>query len=224
MNRRYVIWMIVAVVSGAAIATITRNREPRRASAGLGEEVDPSLERLNGELARRRGATPPAPVRLTPAKAIVENPTSFDYDPVLLSAIRELPVRDIYGAEPRNDEFAVEREAAITAILGADLAEFFPDAVIRAVDCRTSSCVVTIDGPAVQWKQIYSLIQHPSLGLVQNPGHAPTDDPSVVEVSLGILFSKDLRDHTTYAEWYRKNRAEQLPALRELGLWPPRAE
>lgn len=218
------LWAILAVVAGVTAAAIVHGQRGR--SRATAENAGPAseIERLNQQLSAGRHGTSSAPIVATTKKAVEQNPLSPEYDPVLVSAVYERHVRELYEDEPRTEPFASEREAFLQSIVGADLEKYFPAAGVAGVECRTSSCVIRLEVPASQWKNFHQFIQHPSLGEAINPGHRKTSDPEVDEVSLAVLFTKDQRVQSTYEAWYRKTREEQLPALRELGMWPTEPE
>jgi hypothetical protein len=149
---------------------------------------------------------------------VEEDPTAPDYNPVMLARLLERPSREVFAAEPRDDAWAADFEAALWSLVDADLAEDVPQASVEAIECRTSSCRVVVSAPASELDLASSYVQSfVPVGQRVSVASGDVADGRGELVFHGLL-PPELRDPEHFSDWqreYRKSREDALARFRE---------
>jgi len=194
-----------------------RNGAGRGASAGGGAMVgdDPrDHSQTGGERSRPPGTRV---LRMSNKPAVKWDPGAGDYDPVTYALLDAEPA-ELFASEARDSVWAPAVERRIVAQLDRDLAILFPDAEVDSVECRTSSCAVSVVADPEQIDAIGEYLVAPPLGSVSSNTRQLLEDGRS-ELTVHVLMARSYRDD--YASWHARERGVVLDRLQELqGLEP----
>jgi hypothetical protein len=142
------------------------------------------------------------------------DPTSKDYDPMTLVRAMHLTPVEIMNKEPRDSAFAGPREVALRNRITERLRKRLAFDAKVDVDCRTSSCEITLQSTAgagdlnaaVQALDLENLANAMQLGPMERHGDSQTRGTSIT-----MLYSAALRDHAVYDQQLRRHEANDEP-------------
>lgn len=136
------------------------------------------------------------------------DPTSTGYDPSALATRLGMRPLDIFNKEPRMADFAERREEVLRKAVDDRLRRGGLDDVDVAVECRTSSCELTLSGPeGGNLSDALHVIDLRTLGAEAaevgfgRPGEGRRGLRAI------LLFSPALRDHQAFDELLRARGA-----------------
>lgn len=193
--RRYWRWG-VAGVAGALIAYFTTNLAGESAGSATSGTVGKSSS-LGNEL------TPAHARRPTRQPVAVRDPTSDDYNAVVLQRLTEMSVLDVFEAESRKERWANEFETAIDDYVSEAIGELFPDVSVNT-ECKTASCKVSygIEGmEEVELTMFKEYVQaFVPIGTTMSPSLSTSDDGKPVFTTTALILPEML-DHDNYFEF-----------------------
>ena len=158
--------------------------------------------------ARRRELQRPPIVVPRREEGPFDDPASPSYDPTKLVKLKGWSAAELFDHEPRTEHFAARREQFITTQLRRALNEWYPDAVVTEVACRTSSCRFQIEGKVADPRMFARTLQWLGWGgMYQRSYH--TDEKGRTSVYAFIAFRPEEREHSSYEQqfeerWHRK--------------------
>jgi hypothetical protein len=219
---RYALPIAVAGIAMGVLLAYFASRSPLGEAAirqGEGRQARPAGSELGTPSST---AVREAPVRKVTLPAIPGDSTHPDYDPVILRRANNLSTREVFDAEARDDSWAPLFEAKLEGILSEDLPDVLPGCEVEAVECRASSCRVTISGPVEMQDNLMFAFPGPALG---NEGGIGSGDlrylsDDEISVSYTLLMSRENRDPSTYDAWYAAKRADLLERIADEGGLP----
>lgn len=151
---------------------------------------------------------------LDSASTVVQNdPRALDYDPRRLIRIGKR-VDDVFAAEPRLTAWAGARERTLRSEIGKDLSRLVPLATIESVECRSSTCRVTIDAPEAQFEEAAAALNLTGRGTM-SAVRSYSGDQARGTHELFVLFSPEHRPDAAYQAWYDEERRKTLAFLRK---------
>ena len=232
--RRTTRWLLAGAALGAAIALWTtwrtgrsqalENLDDRQARAqDPGVRDDRGAGAAGSGQGRRAPAGRPAlaPPRLQAAAVpvtIQNDPRAPDYDPRNLIRIGR-KADDVIAAEPRLEPWATKREKRLASGIEADLS-LAPGARLEGVECRASSCVVSVLAPVSSREQTQGALTMVSRGDSTSPRMQELGD-GTDRHQLLVLFKPERQSEAAYESWYQKLRERQLSFLRRTPkCWP----
>jgi hypothetical protein len=213
-------WLVAGGVLGMFVVWW---RAGQTTAAGPGQ----SAQRAR-EASLERGTAPPglaAPgsndrTRSTPrfvldraSTAVQNDPRALDYDPRRLIRIGKR-VDDVFAAEPRIAAWAGARERTLRSEIGKDLSHLVPLATIESVECRSSTCRVTIAAPEEQVEEASAALTLTGRGTM-SAVRAYSGDQTRGTHELFVLFSPEHRPDSAYQAWYDEERRRTLAFLRK---------
>ena len=148
---------------------------------------------------------------------VQNDPAAADYDPLKLMTFAK-PVR-IFEAEPRVCEWAASMEVAIERNALAELTVRVPEARLDELECRRSSCKLTIAVPADGPRERILERVGAAMVALQRPmiasmvGFPEPDAAKPWELPVILQFSPDVRERAAYERWYQRDRAAMAAAL-----------
>jgi hypothetical protein len=145
-------------------------------------------------------------VTLKTAGEVPANPAEKGYDPTSILMTRTKSAREIFSAEPRDDPWAGAIEQQIGAQIRADLAARAPAGKLSNLECRTSSCEVTLDGDAGSEDALMMVLQAPLVADTVSFDTADDDRGVQGRVKALIFFTPDHRMPADHSDWYQQNR------------------
>lgn len=226
--RRTTRWLLAGAALGAAIALWTTwwtgrsqahenldDRQARAQDPGA-RDADRGTGAAGSGQGRRAPAGGPAlaPPRLQAAAApvtIQNDPRAPDYDPRNLIRIGR-KADEVIAAEPRLEPWATRREKSLASGIVADLS-LAPGARLEGVECRASSCVVSVLAPVSSRDQTEGALTMVSRGDSTSPRMQELGD-GTDRHQLLVLFKPERRSEAAYETWYQKLRERQLSFLR----------
>jgi hypothetical protein len=160
-----------------------------------------------------RTASPPRFVLDRASTAVQNDPRALDYDPRRLIRIGKR-VDDVFAAEPRITAWAGARERSLRSEIGKDLSRLVPLATIESVECRSSTCRVTIAAPEAQVEEASAALTLTGRGTM-SAVRAYSGDQARGTHELFVLFSPEHRPDAAYQAWYDEERRRTLGFLRK---------
>jgi hypothetical protein len=144
------------------------------------------------------------------------DPSSTDYDPIILNRVMNTSPLELMRKEPRNQAFAGPREAALQERITERLRKRVAFDVNVQANCHTSSCEVLLEGGRGA-EDMDTAIQAIDLSILSETGMvgplASSKNGTQNSIRLIVLFSAALRDHAAYAQLLRQHKEhdESLP-------------
>jgi hypothetical protein len=135
--------MIVAFCCGLGVLAAWIFRVP---SIGL-RGVSSASQGLTGTLPRDQGGQPSIPKLRTGVTWDTPQlvPGQAGYDPTRFVGV--VKPSDVFDQEPRDDKWATAVETRLSAMVQQEVAGIVPDAGRVKIECRTSMCKFTWEGP-----------------------------------------------------------------------------
>lgn len=159
---------------------------------------------------------PQADRPLEPSGDVIGNvdPRSKDYDPITLSRVTRTRPSELLSKEPRDPAFAETRERALRARLAVRLRTRISFETRVDVECRTSSCDVTVQGPASvdDMNAVLDAIDLGALSEVTEIGTTTGEGSSDQRaMKIVMLYSAERRDHASYDQVLKQHEAHDEP-------------
>jgi hypothetical protein len=217
--------LVLSAALGAVVAALTdagrrapsEPTAPERATHGATSADRVASLGVGGDLTRlmaRRFRSPSDVADRGGADDVLAttDPQSANYDPARLATGLGLRASDIFNKEPRAAAFADRRERALQEEIQDRLRDLDPFDADIAVECRTSSCELTVSGPdGGNLNDALQMIELHTLGAeAAEIGFGP---PAAGRRGLRatLLFSPALRDHKAFEEYLSSRGATDGP-------------
>ncbi len=133
------------------------------------------------------------------------DPRSPHYDPVKLARL-EKNAFDLYESEPRAEEWARAVETAVRPLVDERLKEV-PGGKVVAIDCKTSSCAVTVEAPKESEIELQYEIQAVAFGQ-HEVFRVEKTAPETFRFTTVSLIDAEHHDPKVYADWLRRIQAK----------------
>jgi hypothetical protein len=203
--------------SDRATGPATRSLPEKRAAA------DPALPAGPARPGSSASRDIPPPRFATKSTGRVESdPTKPGYDPVDLLTIGNNTL-DVFRAEPRSDPWAGKMEKLLGTSVTVDVKHFSKRAKVIQTECRTSSCLVTVEAPDDELKRISLALQIAMRGDIMRFESAEGAPAGWHRQVLYVGFRQERREIDRYTTWQKDLRKEQLDYLRSnpeaLAVW-----
>lgn len=141
-------------------------------------------------------------------------PGSAAYSPAHAAVAAGLDSFQVFEREQRNEAFAGRREQFLREHATEMFARHAPDMRLEDIECRTGSCLATLDAPNNEWShQMVSAVRWGSR--YSKRVSAPEGGRVMIEVA--VLMDRELLDHATYERYltdWRRNSVPDLDYLR----------
>jgi hypothetical protein len=159
---RCVVVFAAAILVGASMSHLTKDKTPGQNSTTSGDVTKRSrLERASSSTDRKVPKFVPGEAQAKPPDdpplAVETVPGRPDYDPMRFRLV--VHTRDIFAQEPRSNSWSATIEQNLQPMLARDLKEMVPAVTDIAIECRTSICKFTWQGPAELNLQISTIVR-----------------------------------------------------------------
>jgi hypothetical protein len=170
--------------------------------------------KVQNDPARSEHARPPSfRSQASTASGLITDPKAPGYDPFML-AQAGVPEPEIFAAEPRDPIWAPAMEANLRGLIEGDLAALAPGAKLKALECRTLSCELSVGGDDESLKIAASALQIGAISRRMRFGKN-TKDGGGFDVTL--IMDGEVRDPTNWVKLVSQSRQRHLAALRASG-------
>jgi hypothetical protein len=189
---------------GVVIGLLT-NRSPapdQRGVASLRETPDQQrVGSASNPAAGTRLPVPP-PLRGGTDRQSIE-PEEPAYEPERLLEQEGWTILELFESEPRNPEFAEPREEFFASRIESLVMARFPDASVKKLECRTSTCALEIEVDSASAEDLQAFLRRFVWGRAWSP-RVTGGDSGLTSISLSIFFDEISRDHS----WFSAKFAE----------------
>ena len=176
----------------------------------VASEVAPSEDIVAGENSARtsrgneqqgpRAASPGARLVTKAVKTSVDATGSPNYDPLVYLQRDSMVPRDVFELEEKSAVFADRREHFLQEKTLEMLAENYPDAEVRSVECRTSSCRLVVFDPSNDLNGLLSHMQSMHWGDAVQPSTLAFEGG--IGIQLDVLYTPATRNHEEFEETF----------------------
>lgn len=211
LTRKHIAALLGAGLAGALVALVF----PAPATVdGAGAQLSSEPASV-AQVQPRRAAS--EVVRLTTRVGPSLDPLRDDYDP-LPAVLDGASGAELFHLEPRRPAWAEPVEGRIRAQLDRDLELLFPDAALEQVECRTSTCELSVVVDADQAQALYEHVLVSPVGSSLSKQRVERPDGRT-ELRIVAVIAHDVRDD--YLAWQADERRAVLDRMEELGAHPP---
>ncbi len=141
-------------------------------------------------------------------------PAASAYSPAHAAIAAGLDTFEVFEREPRNEAFATRREQFLREHAAAVFERHAPEMEISSLECRSGSCLVTLDAPDEPWSK--TLAGAMGWGTVHEL-HVSQPVDGRITIEVAALMDRELLDHATYERYltdWRRDRAADLDEMR----------
>ena len=228
------VWWISAAVLGAAAGVVVAfavwGRHDPKAEPHTVYGPPVASRQSVAIPAIRPGPAPSGAFASAPATPnIVTDPSSKDYDPIPL--MRIIGASSLYSQEPRSDPWASGVEMRLLPLVSDDLQTIGAAVANLKVDCKTTTCQFSWDGPVSERAKVQSFLAAVWGGAGGQKGEA-TNTMSVVYAGGTLaavpkgeapaLLTTLAHNRSARLESIKRQEARGLKLNRSVPRWPER--
>lgn len=140
-------------------------------------------------------------------------PGTSAYSPAHAAIASGLDSFQVFEREERTEAFAGRREQFLRDHATTMFARHAPDVRLEDIECRTGSCLATLDAPDTEWsRQVVAGVGWGSVHELRFSG----SEKGRVMIEVAVLMDRELLDHATFERFLTEWRLRRAPDLDQL--------